>query len=133
MRLQCAACRNRRPFGHRILPSVAAPFQGRRLAARVTPSQPGSWRTIMQRNSFRMFWTAVEDASHDIARACRRIVRVIAVMSWPAILVCCIGLAMLISILPLALFLFILFMGVKIVIAAFVIDRRRTTVPDYKD
>jgi hypothetical protein len=31
-----------------------------------------------------------------------------------------------ISILPLALFLFVLFMGVKLVAGAFVIDRRRT-------
>ena len=87
----------------------------------------------MQRNSFRTFWTAVEEASHDITRACRRIGRAIAVMSWPAILVCCIGLAMLISILPLALFLFILFMAAKVVIGAFVIDSRRTTAPEYKD
>ena len=93
----------------------------------------------MQRNSFRTFWTAVEEASHDIARASRRIGRAIAVMSWPAILVCCIGLAFVISILPLALVLFVLFMGVKIVVGAFVIDSRRgptitpTPTPDYKD
>jgi hypothetical protein len=40
--------------------------------------------------------------------------------------VCCIALALVISILPLALFLFILFMAVKVVAGAFVIDRRRT-------
>jgi hypothetical protein len=41
-------------------------------------------------------------------------------------LACCVMLAILISILPLALFLFILFMGVKVVAGAFIIDRRRT-------
>jgi hypothetical protein len=87
----------------------------------------------MQHNTFRRFRTAVEDAAHDIVRACRRIARAIAVLPWPAILVCCIGLALVISILPLALFLFILFMGVKIVVGAFVIDGSRTPAPRYKD
>jgi hypothetical protein len=41
-------------------------------------------------------------------------------------LVCCVFLALVISILPLALFLFILFMGVKLIVGAFIIDRRRT-------
>jgi hypothetical protein len=89
--------------------------------------------TTMQHQAFRTFWTAIEDASHDIVRACRRVLRAIAVMPWPAILVCCIALALVISILPLALFLFILFMAVKVVIGAFVIDSRRTAAPDYKD
>jgi hypothetical protein len=50
----------------------------------------------------------------------------IAAMPLPAMIACCIMLAFVISILPLALFLFILFMGVKVVAGAFVIDRRRT-------
>ena len=66
----------------------------------------------------------------------RRVLRAVAVMPWPAILACCIGLAMVISILPLALFLFILFMAAKVVVGAFVIDGRRATAPgapDYKE
>jgi hypothetical protein len=86
-----------------------------------------------QRNTFRTFWSAIEDASHDIVRACRRALRAIAVLPWPALLVCCIGLALIISILPLALFLFILFMAVKVVVGAFVIDSRRTVTPTGKD
>jgi hypothetical protein len=79
----------------------------------------------MKSANFRTFCDSMEDVAHDIVRACRRGARIIAAMPWPAMLVCCIGLALVISILPLALFLFILFMGVKVVAGAFVIDRRR--------
>lgn len=80
----------------------------------------------MKSASFRSFCDSMEDVAHDIVRACRRGARIIAAMPWPAMLVCCILLAAVISILPLALFLFILFLGVKVVIGAFVIDRRRS-------
>jgi hypothetical protein len=80
----------------------------------------------MKSANFRTFCDSMEDVAHDIVRACRRGARTVAAMPWPAMLVCCIFLAMIISILPLALFLFILFMGVKVVVGAFVIDRRRT-------
>jgi hypothetical protein len=80
----------------------------------------------MKSVNFRSFCDSMEDVAHDIVRACRRGARIIAAMPWPAMLVCCIALALVISILPLALFLFILFMAVKVVAGAFVIDRRRT-------
>jgi hypothetical protein len=80
----------------------------------------------MKSANFRIFCDSMEDVARDIVRACRRGARTIAAMPLPAMLVCCIALALLISILPLALFLFILFMGVKVVAGAFVIDRRRT-------
>jgi hypothetical protein len=80
----------------------------------------------MKSANFRTFCDSMEDVAHDIVRACRRGARIVAAMPWPAMLMCCIGLALIISILPLALFLFILFMGVKVVAGAFVIDRRRT-------
>jgi hypothetical protein len=80
----------------------------------------------MKSANFRTFCDSMEDVAQDIVRACRRGARTIAAMPWPAMLMCCIGLALILSILPLALFLFILFMGVKLVVGAFVIDRRRT-------
>jgi hypothetical protein len=80
----------------------------------------------MKSANFRTFCDSMEDVAQDIVRACRRGARTIAAMPWPAMLVCCIGLALIISILPLALFLFILFMAVKVVAGAFVIDRRRS-------
>jgi hypothetical protein len=80
----------------------------------------------MKSANFRTFCDSMEDVARDIVHACRRGARTIAAMPWPAMLACCVMLAFVISILPLALFLFILFMGVKIVVGAFVIDRRRT-------
>ena len=80
----------------------------------------------MTRTQSRSFGATLEDLARDIVDACRRTVRAIAVMPLPAMLVCCIALAFVISILPLALFLFVLFMGIKVVIGAFVVDHRRT-------
>jgi hypothetical protein len=79
----------------------------------------------MKSANFRTFCDSMEDVAQDIVRTCRRGARTIAAMPWPAMLACCIMLAFVISILPLALFLFVLFMGVKVVAGAFVIDRRR--------
>ena len=81
----------------------------------------------------RSFGATLEDLARDIVDACRRAVRAIAVMPWPAMLVCCIALAFVISILPLALFLFVLFMGIKVVIGAFVVDHRRTSRDHYSE
>jgi predicted transcriptional regulator len=80
----------------------------------------------MKSANFKTFCDSMEDVAHDIVRACRRGARTIAAMPWPAMLVCCILLAFVISILPLALFLFVMFMAVKVVVGAFVIDRRRS-------
>jgi predicted transcriptional regulator len=79
----------------------------------------------MKSANFKTFCDSMEDVARDIVRACRRGVRSIAAMPLPVMIACCILLAFVISILPLALFLFILFMGVKVVAGAFVIDRRR--------
>ncbi|MFL6632356.1 MAG: hypothetical protein ACJ8HJ_08590 [Massilia sp.] len=80
----------------------------------------------MKHANFRSFAASLEDVARDIVHACRRGVRTIAAMPWPAMLACCIALAFVISILPLALFLFVLFMGIKVIVGAFVVDHRRT-------
>jgi hypothetical protein len=79
----------------------------------------------MNKTAFREFAATMEDIAHDIVRACRRGVRTIAAMPWPAMLVCCVAIAFVISILPLALFLFVAFMAVKVVAGAFIVDHRR--------
>lgn len=72
----------------------------------------------MNKAPFRSFAATLKDLAHDIA-----------VMPWPAMLACCIALAivltLLVSILPLALFLFAAFMAIKLVIVGFVIHTRR--------
>jgi hypothetical protein len=85
----------------------------------------------MTRTYNRSFGATLDDLARDIVRACRRAVRAIAVMPWPAMLACCIALAFVISILPLALFLFVLFMGIKVIVGAFFIDHRRTRQEHY--
>ncbi len=80
----------------------------------------------MTRTYHRSFGATLEDLARDIVAASRRAVRAIAAMPWPAMLACCIALAFVISVLPLALFLFVLFMGIKVIVGAFVVDQRRT-------
>lgn len=79
----------------------------------------------MKNASFCQFGAALEDLADDIVRACRRAARTIAVLPWPALAACCVALALVISILPLALFLFVAFMAVKLVVGAFFVDARR--------
>lgn len=80
----------------------------------------------MNDNAFRQFARTLDDLADDILRACRRAMRELAVMPWPSMLAFCVVLALIISILPLALFLFVLFLGLKVVAGAFIIERRRT-------
>jgi hypothetical protein len=87
----------------------------------------------MTRTHSRSFGATLDDLARDIVDACRRAARAIAVMPWPAMLACCIALAFVISILPLALCLFVLFMGLKVIAGAFIVDRRRTHKERFAD
>jgi len=90
----------------------------------------------MNKATFREFGTTLEDLTHDIARSCRRGARTLAAMPWPTMLACCIALAivltLLVSILPLALFLFAAFMALKLIIVGFAVHTRRGRGEDYK-
>ncbi|RYE98485.1 MAG: hypothetical protein EOO78_16470 [Oxalobacteraceae bacterium] len=72
----------------------------------------------MNKAPFRKCGAMLKDAARDIAA-----------MPWPTLLVYCIALAivltLLVSILPLALFLFAAFMAIKLVIVTFVVHTRR--------
>jgi Flp pilus assembly protein TadB len=89
----------------------------------------------MNKTTYRTFGATLEDVARDIVRACREGAGTIATMPWPAMLVCCIGLAivftLITSVLPLALFLFIVFMALKLVIVAFAVNSRRKRADDY--
>jgi hypothetical protein len=78
----------------------------------------------MTRSTFRDFNDTLDQLAQEILRACRRAGRELAAMPLPSLLVWCVALALIISILPLALCLFILFLGLKVVVGAFLIDRR---------
>jgi len=79
----------------------------------------------MNKAPFRRLGATLKDAARDIA-----------VMPWPTMLACCIGLAivltLLVSILPLALFLFAAFMIIKLVIVGFVVHTRRGRRENYE-
>jgi hypothetical protein len=80
----------------------------------------------------------LDDVWHALCRAVRYASNAIATMSWPALLITAVLMAFAISIVPLAITLFIVFMLVKLVVGGIVIgtrrSRRNSTNPhDYKD
>jgi hypothetical protein len=78
----------------------------------------------MTHSTFDDFSAAFESLARDIVRACRRAVRELNTMPWPTMLGWCVVFALIISILPLAFCLFVLFLGVKFIAGAFYVDRR---------
>jgi hypothetical protein len=90
----------------------------------------------MHKTTFREFAAPMEDLARTIARAGRRGARTLAAMPWPAMLGWCIALAivltLLATILPLALFLFAVFMALKLAIVGYVTHTRRSRRDDYK-
>ncbi|WP_426195593.1 hypothetical protein [Massilia sp. DWR3-1-1] len=74
-------------------------------------------------------FSSINDLLDDIVRAtmqaARSLGRAIGAMAWPQLLATCVVLALLITIVPLALTLFIAFMLVKLVVAAIVLQNRR--------
>jgi hypothetical protein len=79
----------------------------------------------MQSASLESFLALLENMGHAIIKAARNLVRAMATMSWPVLLVTCVALAMAVSIIPLALLLFIVFLAVKLVLAAIILSARR--------
>ena len=73
---------------------------------------------------------SINDLLNDIFRATmqasRALVKAIGAMAWPQLAATCVVLALLLTIVPLAFSLFIAFMLIKLVVAAIVIQSRRT-------
>lgn len=59
---------------------------------------------------------------HTLGRAAKHI----AALPWPALLACAVLFAFAITIIPLALFLFVVFLAIKFAVTAIVIDRQRS-------
>ena len=72
----------------------------------------------MKNPSLQSFAQFLEEIAQAFAKAVRYGVRAIATMSWPALLMACVGLA-------LAIFLFVVFMAIKLAVAAIVLHTRR--------
>ncbi|HEY0061577.1 MAG TPA: hypothetical protein VGC21_05630 [Telluria sp.] len=81
----------------------------------------------MNNATFDSFFATLDEMGRAIAKAARSGAAAVATMSWPAIAVCCVLLAFALTIIPLALFLFVMFMVIKFVVTAF--DKRATRGP----
>lgn len=79
----------------------------------------------MKNVTFSSIGMLLEEIGRAFAQAFRYGARAIATMSLPQMIAACIGLALVLTILPLAIFLFIVFMIVKLAVAAIVINSRR--------
>ena len=67
----------------------------------------------------------LDDILRATMQAARRLARTIGAMAWPQLLATCLLLSVVITIVPLALTLFIAFMVIKLVVAAIVLQTRR--------
>jgi hypothetical protein len=79
----------------------------------------------MKNVTFSSITALMEEIGRAFAQAFRYGARAIATMSLPQMVAACIGLALIITIVPLALCLFIFFMIVKLAVAAIVVNTRR--------
>lgn len=79
----------------------------------------------MKNATFASFSALLEEIGRAFAQAMRYGARAVATMSLPQLAATCIALALVITIVPLAICLFIVFMIVKLAVAAIVINSRR--------
>lgn len=87
----------------------------------------------MKNATFDNFLNIVEEMGRALTRAMRMSLRALATMSWPTLLVVCILMAMAISLVPLVLVLFLLFTGIKLILASFVLEKRKGRATPYRE
>jgi len=85
----------------------------------------------MNNATFDSFYATLQEMGRAIGNAARAGAAAVATMSWPALAVCCVMLAFAITIVPLALFLFVMFLAIKLIMRAFA-DRARGKPTPYK-
>ena len=76
-------------------------------------------------DTFTSFSILLDDIWHALVRAVRYGANAIATMSWPALMLTAVLMAFAISLVPLALTLFLVFMLIKLVVAGLVVATRR--------
>lgn len=79
----------------------------------------------MKPANFSTLMDDIRDAIVTVFAACARAARGIADLPWPALLCAALLLAIVMTIIPLALTLFVTFLIIKFVVAALVIDKQR--------
>lgn len=86
----------------------------------------------MNNATFDSFYATLQEMGRAIGTAARAGAAAVATMSWPALAVCCVLLAFAITIVPLALFLFVMFMAIKLIFGAFADRAQRGKPTPYK-
>lgn len=76
----------------------------------------------MSNPAFTSLYASLQDLSRTLVKAAKYAVGAISTMSWPTLLLSAVGLALLLTIVPLVLTLFVLFMVIKLV-NGYVTDR----------
>lgn len=79
----------------------------------------------MKNATFASLNELLDEIGRSLMHAVRQGARAVGRMSWPQLLAACVMLALVLTILPLAICLFIFFMIVKLAVAAIVINTRR--------
>lgn len=86
----------------------------------------------MKNANFDAFAALLADVGNSFIKAGRYVARAMASMSWPTLLVSCVALALAITIIPLALFLFVIFMTARMVVIACASRKRRGPATPYR-
>lgn len=79
------------------------------------------------------FFSVLEEMGHSFTKGMRHAVRSIATMSWPALALSCVLLAMVITIVPLVIFLFAIFMCIKLVATSIAQHQKRGPATPYRE
>jgi hypothetical protein len=87
----------------------------------------------MSNASSNSFFSVLEEMGHTFTKGVRHAVRSVATMSWPALLLSCILLAMVITIVPLVIFLFVIFMCIKLVATSIAQRSKRGPATPYRE
>jgi hypothetical protein len=82
----------------------------------VKNAKPANFSTLMD---------DIADACARVVRGLGRAVKTIAAQPWPVLLLASVVLAFALTIVPLALFLFVVFLVLKFAVAAIVVDKHR--------
>lgn len=81
---------------------------------------------VVKPANFNTLLDDIRDACLTVLAALVAAARRIAKLPWPALLVCAFGLALAITLIPVALTLFVLFLAIKLAVGLTVVDKQRS-------
>lgn len=80
---------------------------------------------VVKPANFNTLLDDIRDACLAVLAAFVRVARCIATLPWPALLICAFMLALAITLIPVALTLFVLFLAIKLAVGLIVVDKQR--------